>query len=228
MKWHKRLLKHPAFLSLMAWIASLYIRFTYLTIRWKVEGEEHLNALEQSERPYIIVFWHGRLLMPALFTKRERPIDVIISSHGDGLLISKTITHFQLNTIKGSTTHGAMTALKNAFRSLKSGHIVAITPDGPRGPRMRVTGKVIDIAKKFDVPIIPMTFATKRHKIIRSWDRFFLALPFCRGIFTYGEPLYINDMPQEKAGKELEKRLNTINEHVDRFIGIEPIKPELQ
>lgn len=226
MKLNKKILKSKILSTVICYIVSIYIRLVKLTTIWKIEGKEHIEQLENSEKTYIIALWHGRLIIPALFIPRNRKLKAIISSHGDGKLISKVMSHLDLYTIEGSTTNGAAGALRSSFRAIKEGNILVITPDGPQGPRMRINGKIIEIAAKFNLPILPLTFATKRHKIMRSWDRFFLPLPFSSGVFIYGKPLHVSLDHKNKSGKELENRLNIINERADNYIGIEPIRPE--
>ncbi|MDA0782269.1 MAG: lysophospholipid acyltransferase family protein [Rickettsiales bacterium] len=225
----KKILKSKAFHVFICWLAHKYIWFVYLTSRWEVRGAEHRIKLEEQKQQCIFAFWHGRLLMIPPFAPKVAKIHVLISNHNDGELIARTMTHFGFGLVRGSTGKEGLTALRNILKIFKKGENLAITPDGPKGPRMRVSGTVIDIAKMSGLPIIPLTFCASKCKVLRSWDRFIAAKPFSKGCFIYGEPLYVkkdaNEEELKKAGIELENRLNKITEEADMAVGIEPVLP---
>jgi lysophospholipid acyltransferase (LPLAT)-like uncharacterized protein len=116
-------------------------------------------------------------------------------------------------------------------RSLGSGENIGVTPDGPRGPLMRASPGIIAAAKLSKVPIIPLSFATTRRRILGSWDRFHLALPFSRGLFLWGEPLFVpadaDAAAQETLRRELETRMNALTAEADRRCGHAPVEPAL-
>jgi len=229
MKPGKKILKSKAFHVFICWLAHKYIWFVYLTGRWEVRGLENRTKLEEQQQQCIFAFWHGRLLMVAPFAPKVAKIHVLISNHNDGELIARTITHFGFSTVRGSTGKEGLTALRNILKIFKKGENLAITPDGPKGPRIRVSGTIIDIAKMSGLPVIPLTCSISKCKVLRSWDRFIAAKPFARGCFIYGEPLYVekdaNEEELKKAGIELENRLNKITEEADMAVGIEPVLP---
>ena len=97
---------------------------------------------------------------------------MLISQHRDGQLIARTVRRFGIASIAGSTSHGGSAALRAILRALKAGQCIGVTPDGPRGPRMRATGGAVDIARLSGVPILPAAFATSRRRVLGSWDRF--------------------------------------------------------
>jgi lysophospholipid acyltransferase (LPLAT)-like uncharacterized protein len=126
---------------------------------------------------------------------------MLISAHRDGQLIAKTVGHFGIHTIEGSTSKGGATALRAMLKNLKNGECIGITPDGPRGPRMRASAGVVNVAKMSGVPVIPCSFGTTSRKHINSWDRFCAAYPFSKGVFVWGEPI---EVPKSAKGEELE------------------------
>ena len=137
----KKMLRSAAVRAFLCRLASTYMRFASWTTRWEIVGEEHPRGHWDSGQPFLGCFWHGRMMLVAPTWPREIPVDVLISRHGDGQLISTVIGHLGMGTIEGSTSRGAVTALRGVIRKLRSGRIVAITPDGPRGPRMRAAGE---------------------------------------------------------------------------------------
>ena len=228
----KKIVKSKAAHSIACWVAQAYIRLVYYTSSWDVQGSEHINKLRDTGQAYIIAFWHGRLLMIPPFPPKNKTINVLISNHNDGELIAKTMEYFNFSFIRGSTNKDGVAALKNILKKIKKKEVIAITPDGPRGPRMRINGHIIKIAQMTSIPIIPMTYSTSRCRILKSWDRFIAAKPFGKGIFIYGEPFFIekglDSDGLEKAGIELENRLNTITYKADKIAGVEPVEPDEQ
>jgi len=131
--------------------------------------------------------------------------------------------------VRGSSGKSGAGALRQMVRTLKAGDHVGITPDGPRGPRMRANAGAVTVARLAGVPIIPATFATSRRKVLGSWDRFVIAKPFARGVFVWGYPLDVapdaDGAALETARAELETRLNAVTEEADRLVGQTTIAP---
>jgi lysophospholipid acyltransferase (LPLAT)-like uncharacterized protein len=203
----KKILKSGFFISVSAFVIYLYINLVGLTTRWKYINKE--IGREFNGKPFILAFWHGRLLMVPYFKPRGARVYVVISHHRDGELIAKTQKLFGIGTIRGSTSRGGVKALREIIRARQAGHIVAITPDGPRGPTQKVGGSAVEIAKMLEVPIIPVTYSMKSAKTAKSWDSFMLPHPFGRGVFAIGHPL----MPHE--AHKLEDALNELTKEAD-------------
>ena len=211
-------------------VAALYIRLVHATSRWSVAGGEHAAALWDRDAPFIVAFWHGRMMMMPYGWRREKSIELLVSQHRDGQLIAHTIGHFDFRTIAGSTSHGGSAALRAMLRSLRRGGCVGITPDGPRGPRMRAGGGIADVARLSGVPILPLAFATSRRRVLGSWDRFIVALPFSRGVYVWGAPIEVpkdgDDTSREAARLLVEDRLNAVTFEADRLVGQSAIEPQ--
>ncbi|MFN3459443.1 MAG: lysophospholipid acyltransferase family protein [Oceanibaculum sp.] len=225
----KKMLRSAAVRAFLCRLASTYMRFASWTTRWEIVGEEHPRGHWDSGQPFLGCFWHGRMMLVAPTWPREIPVDVLISRHGDGQLISTVIGHLGMGTIEGSTSRGAVTALRGVIRKLRSGRIVAITPDGPRGPRMRAAGGLALAAAAARVPVIPVSAAMSRCRILGSWDRFILPLPFGRGVIVWGAPVLLpteTDHDTIEAGRlAIETALNRLSEEADRRMGHSPIQP---
>lgn len=195
-KLFKRVTKSAAFHAVMVWLAAQYIRFVHYTSRKRIEVHESAKPYVNGDNPFIVAFWHGRLLMMPMLCPPKRKMNVLISTHRDGEMIAQTMHRFNFHTIRGSTSRGGVAAAINAIRALKDGQNVSITPDGPRGPAMKVQGGIITVAQKANVPIIPMTFSATRHKRARSWDRFMVALPFGTLYYRIGAAMW-NPTPEQ-------------------------------
>lgn len=172
----------------------------------------------------VVAFWHSRLLMMGQ-TWFGGPFHMLISQHRDGTLIARTIESFGYSTIAGSTTRGGAGALRAILKVLKGGGTIGITPDGPRGPRQRATMGTINAARLSGAIIVPLTYSA-RGRLLNSWDRFLLPLPFSKGVFLWGEPLEVpRDADGEACRLELENRLNALMAEADRRTGIGPVEP---
>ena len=153
----------------------------------------------------------------------------MISHHRDGEFITRTAARFGVNAVRGSTSRGGAAALRAMLKVLKRGEFVGITPDGPRGPRMRAQMGAIVLAQMAGVPIMPATYAVSRRRVAGSWDRFIIALPFSRGVYLWGEPVSVPrdadaDLLEAKR-LELENELNRLCDEADRMVGVTPVEP---
>lgn len=226
----KRLTRRPAIQALLAWLAAAYIRLVRATTRWQVEGRENAERLWDEGKPFILAFWHGRLLlMPACWRDGVR-MNMLISHHADGELIARTIAHFGLGATRGSSKKGGSGAVRALVKAARAGECLGFTPDGPRGPRMRASNGVIDVARLSGLPILPVTLATRRRRVLESWDRFCIAWPFGRGVILWGAPVAVardaDEAAREAARAALEAELNRITERADTVCGHTPVAPE--
>jgi lysophospholipid acyltransferase (LPLAT)-like uncharacterized protein len=214
----------------LCWIGSLYIRLVHATGRWGVVRGHIPGRFWTEGRPFVLAFWHGRLLMMPYSWDRAVAIRMLISGHRDGQIIARTVSHFGIETIQGSTKKGGASALRAMVGALKSGACVGITPDGPRGPRMRASDGVVTVARMSGVPVIPATYSAARRKVLGTWDGFVVAWPFGRGVIVWGEPVSVprdaDTEAQEAARLEIEDRLNAITAEADRLCGRTPVEPE--
>ena len=139
------------------------------------------------------------------------------------------MTYFDIGTIAGSTSRGGSSALRAILKQLKEGGCIGITPDGPRGPAMTVSIGIVNIARLAGVPIVPLTYATSRRRMLATWDRFHLALPFGRGVYLFGEPIEIaaelDEEGLENARRLLETRMIEMVGEADRLVGHETPLP---
>jgi lysophospholipid acyltransferase (LPLAT)-like uncharacterized protein len=151
---------------------------------------------------------------------------MLISRHGDGVLIADAIAHFGVGTIQGSTRRGGAEALRDILKTLKSGISVGVTPDGPRGPRMRCTGAIADISRLSGAAILPASYSARWRFILGSWDRFLLPLPFTRGVYVVGDPIEVAP-DSDGAGtlERLETCLNDLTRRADALMGVATVQP---
>lgn len=216
MKLSKKILKSNFVQSLLCLIAYAYIKFTYITTRWHIIGEENVEKMVENNQPFIFALWHGRLLMSGCLAKNYKDSAAIISKHKDGIIIAKILKYFKVKTIWGSTSKGGYSAIKNSIDHLNdSKGVLVITPDGPRGPNRKINGNIVEIAKKADVPIVPITFSFKRYKEINSWDKFLFCYPFNKAVVIIGNQIKIKNNESDYK-LLLQKQLNHITDEADK------------
>ncbi|UCH74693.1 MAG: lysophospholipid acyltransferase family protein [Rhodospirillales bacterium] len=229
MKPFRKILRSDAMMGLACFLGALYIRLVRYTGRWRIEGEDVPESLRVAGKPFIIAFWHGRLMMMPYSWRRADLVHMLISGHRDGRLISQTVKHFAIESVVGSTSRGGAPALRNLIRLMRQGGVVGITPDGPRGPRMRVAEGTVALARLSGAPIVPATFSASRRRVMNSWDRFVLPLPFARGIFLWGDPIDVprdaDDALMEARRLAVESAMNALADRADRLMGQSAIAP---
>jgi lysophospholipid acyltransferase (LPLAT)-like uncharacterized protein len=219
----KKLLRNSVVQTILCQLAVLYIRVVRATGTWKIEGEAQANEYHESGRPFILAFWHGRLLMMNYAWRHRSQVNMLISSHPDGQMVARAMSRFGVQSIVGSTTRGGWSAMRTMVKTLRSGGIVGITPDGPQGPRMRASNGIITIARMADAPIIPLAFSAARRRVLGTWDQFVLPLPFARGVFLWGNPIHVptdaDEAAMESRRLELENSLIELTGRADQLMG---------
>lgn len=197
------------------------------SIRWKWENREQAEACAERGESVLFCFWHNRfLMMPYVHRKirRGKSICVMASRSRDGQFITDVLHGLRFTVARGSSSRSGDTAMREMAARLKSRMDSAVTPDGPRGPLYRVQPGVVLLSQLSGAPIIPVTYDVTRKKRIKSWDRFIVPLPFCRGSFVLGNAVYVpGDADEEARGgirKELEAAMRSIDRRAAEVIGV--------
>jgi lysophospholipid acyltransferase (LPLAT)-like uncharacterized protein len=140
--------------------------------------------------PWLGVFWHDRMVFPALEFRGPR-FATLISTHRDGEMLARCLRCFGTRSLRGSTRRRGGEVLLEAVRALESGISVGIAGDGPLGPRHVLQPGVVALAARAGLPAVPLSYAPSRALRFGSWDRFALPLPGSRLYAAYGEPLAV-------------------------------------
>lgn len=198
------------------------LRLLSMTIRQKVLHADYPQSFWKGGQNIIAAFWHQRLLMMP-FLPHQGKVGMLISQHRDGEFIAQAVRRFNIDSIRGSTTRGGISALRGMIRFYNSGGNLAITPDGPQGPKHIVQPGVIELARQTGAPIVPVTYGASCKKVFKSWDNFILPLPFGRVVYIWGEPILVSpDADKEELEEKrllLQKRLQEITAQADSFFG---------
>jgi lysophospholipid acyltransferase (LPLAT)-like uncharacterized protein len=132
-----------------------------------------------AKRKFILMFWHEHILCP-LFFRRHSPVTMLLSGHGDAELVSQAAQFVGMKCIRGSSSHGSVSALKQ-FVQLPDHDILAFVPDGPQGPYRCMEKGAIWLASQLQLPIVLLGAGYDRPWRMSSWDRFAVPRPFSRG-----------------------------------------------
>jgi hypothetical protein len=187
-------------------------KFLAVTIRWEFVGERY----RPGAAPYILSFWHARLLMMP-YAYRGWNGSMLISEHKDGAYIADAVQLMGIESSRGSTNKGGARALLGMIRLARSGRALGITPDGPKGPREVVQPGTVQLAKKSGLPLRAVCYATKRHRRANSWDRFYLPLPFTRGVFVIGEPVYADSDDDAESLRRFQQAMDEVQSRADSY-----------
>lgn len=206
--------------------AALIVRVLASTWHTSVSGIERLKACWQTGQPLIYAAWHARILaLPWTHawlrrTHGARGVTVLVSRSHDGERMSRFVQSFGLGVVRGSSSHGAVSALRALARTLAQGGDVALVPDGPRGPAGRVSPGVVALAALTGAPVVPLAFAARPVWRARSWDRFLVPLPFARCAVAFGEPLRVGrDADLERARNALVRALDETTVVAEKLVG---------
>jgi len=186
-----------------------------MTVRPRYVGAEELFARWERGENALLAFWHNRaMMMPIACTDRGRKLCIMNSQHRDGEIATRAAARWGIRSVRGSATRGGAAGFLQLLNAYRSGEDVAVVPDGPRGPRYVAKAGVIYLARAAGTPIYPVTYAARRARQLRSWDRLIIPLPFSQIVYVIGEPLEVprqcTDQEIEAKRLELEARLNAI------------------
>ncbi len=221
----------------LTWLVAGYIGLTYRTGRYEHLGEDHPGAFWDEDKPFIGAVWHNRLALIIKSWRHGNKVTTLVSRHADGEFIAGVFARLGFEAVRGSSLaqhkkrkdRGGAAAFRQMIRILREGKCMGLTPDGPKGPRCRVKPGIILLARQTGLPIIPVTYSAKWAFRLKSWDRLLFPLPFSRGVFLWGNPVFVpqgaDDAAVEAKRLELESELQRISDEADRMMGHAPIEP---
>jgi hypothetical protein len=214
--------RHP---EIIAAGATLVIRLLLMTVRTKLVDRAGVKT-EWPSRPLIAMFWHNRLLvMPEFFRRHfpERRAAALTSASKDGAVLAAILRRFGIRPIRGSSSRRGGAALIEMKRASDDGFVVVITPDGPRGPRYRLSPGVVKLAQLTGSLVVPIDVQYSRCWQLKSWDGFMIPKPFACATITLGELQEVRADGEDEAFESERSRL----ERVLRDHGAsEPVAPE--
>lgn len=182
--------------QLLTWTASILLKLLGGTLRWRFTDEADYMQRDAS-KPLLVGVWHNRILVLPLcfewFCRRSRRLNILTSASKDGELLSKLVSRFGMESVRGSSSKKSVVALRLLQKRLEEGSDIAITPDGPRGPVYEMNPGLIYLAAKSGVPVMAIRVDYERFWELRSWDKFRIPKPFSRVHICFQQPVLIHD-----------------------------------
>lgn len=191
-------------LGLIVLLGGLLIKALAWTWRLRREGFEEAERLMRERRGVVLALWHGEMLGP-LVAMRGHDISILISNHRDGEIIARIAEGFGYGAIRGSSSRGGGRALLEIVRHLQKGGTVAVTPDGPRGPRHSFAGGTVVAAQRAGVPVVALRMEAPKAWTLGSWDRFTIPKPFSRVVVRASVPTFVEATTLADAEREVER-----------------------
>ena len=192
--------------KLLAAVGSWLMRLLFATLRFQIT--DRAGVMDRiPQKPLLWAFWHNRLfVVPQIFEKhfksKGRRGAALTSQSKDGEMIAAFIGHFGIRAIRGSSSRGGAKSLVEMKRAIEDGYIMAITPDGPRGPRYTLGPGVVKLAQITHGVIMPIHITYSSYwKISKSWDGFMIPKPFAKVQITFD---VLHNVPETATEEEFE------------------------
>jgi lysophospholipid acyltransferase (LPLAT)-like uncharacterized protein len=115
----------------------------------------------------------------------------IVSASKDGGFLTAILERFGVQPVRGSSSRRGPQAMRELITWAEQGWDLAITPDGPRGPRYKIQQGVMSLAQLTGRPILPAAYNLAWKITVKSWDRFQIPIPFSRCDAIIGKPVWV-------------------------------------
>lgn len=209
----KKLLRSDAVQAFLGWLSWLYLELVIRTIRWTRVGEDPDGPLGQVLRGpggMIGCFWHGDIALSItakVAVIRHKVTRILISLSPDGEFIARAMVRHNMPPIRGSSAKkgkakGGAAAFREALDLLDQGGILVVTPDGPRGPALKMAPGAVRIAKRAGVPVFLLGLAATPALHLKTWDGTKLPAPFGRGCIIWDGP---HVCPPDASDEDIER-----------------------
>ena len=162
-----------------------------MTCRVRWHDREVLDEYMESGKPWILTMWHNCSTF-APWAMRNSGITCMVSASKDGEYVARLGALFGNKTVRGSSSRGSSSATRAILKLLRNGEPVALTPDGPRGPKYSVQHGVPWLASAADAPVLPLHIEASRQWILNSWDNHRFPKPFSTIHIGIGKPTAVD------------------------------------
>ena len=210
----KRIVKNFLIQKILAFIAAIYIHVVSITSNIKYINNSIPEQYWKNDQPFILAFWHSQLMMISFSWKNKKKLNILASGHSDGRFGAIVGKYFKLNNIP-TYDKDKKISLRPIFKLLKQKDSIGIAPDGPRGPKEKISEGIIKIAKKSKIPIIPLGFWSSKNFHLKSWDSFLISKPFSKCSFVWGAAM---EIPENLTDQEIINFQNKLEDNINKCI----------
>jgi hypothetical protein len=190
------------------------------TLRVVKENENQVLNLIEAKKNIVFAFWHGTMLYPWFYNRKQNHLG-LISKSKDGDLLANVLKKWNYKVARGSSSKGGEIALGILVDYLKHEGSIAITPDGPRGPKHQMKAGAVVAAKKSKSPLVLVGVAYKDKFVLNNWDQFEIPKPFTKTRIVFSEAVYIDpDLSYEGTTKQIQEcelKLNYLQNVANKF-----------
>lgn len=178
-----------------AWAGAGLLRLLFTTLRLRV-SDPHGFLSNPPPGPAIYAFWHNRILAITaaflrVYPRGRRGVLVLTSASKDGMWLGSIARHLGMGSVRGSSSRRGATAMRELLDRVAEGYDIAITPDGPRGPKYVLGPGMVYLAQKAQLPVLPCHAKFHGAWELRTWDGFTIPKPFSRVEVTLGPLLHV-------------------------------------
>ena len=211
--------------TLISLIGSIYVLTVYKTSKVNLKNRKKIENLLERNESFIYSFWHDQLLMCPLTWQSNSSIKVLISKHRDGDIIAQLISNLGFEAIRGSThktnkikNKGGLLSARKMIKSLKNGISIGISPDGPKGPRHKVSEGILSISRLSKSVILPVGIGFKKKWVLNTWDKFIIPKPFNEITVVWGDPIsaITNEKNIHQFKIKLESKMNNLTAQANK------------
>jgi len=210
-------IRHPLLTKGAGWLAAATLKTLFNTLRLDVRHEDpSVDPRSPDSPPGLYSLWHDSILVPLASKYRSKAthVSALASRHQDGAYLVEFMKHLQIHSIRGSTSHGGIQALRQLIREADHNHIF-ITPDGPRGPQRKLKDGIIFLASQTGLPVVPSASRCINGWCLRgSWTNLYVPKPFSRCVLLVGKPIPV---PANLTKAELEPYRKRVQAEMDRL-----------
>jgi lysophospholipid acyltransferase (LPLAT)-like uncharacterized protein len=185
-----------------------------LSWTWRLRLVDEHHVLQSPIGPVILCLWHNRLALSMRGWERfgipnihSAGLVALISASHDGGVLARTLKYFNVEAVRGSSSRRGAQALLELTSWTDRNYTIAITPDGPRGPRYQIREGIVALAQLSGLPILPVSTCVNWKFCLRSWDRFQIPLPFSRCEVRIGKPILVGREVTDSQRAELKQQL---------------------
>ncbi|HWL69667.1 MAG TPA: DUF374 domain-containing protein [Geminicoccus sp.] len=219
-------------------VIATVLEFLHKTCRMEFDLHPQAHAIMTSDEGILIGYWHGRLLFMPLgwrdllkvVGKDPKTIGYSLSSpHRDGAIMADALKMFGVKPIMGASGKRGVEAFGEIRRTVKEGGCIAIAVDGGKGPRQRVQGGIMFLAKHTGRAVVPAIGSCQWGRQLNTWDRLLIPFPWTNGVLMMGAPIRVpKDADRDELARldqQFEDALNALVAEADLRCGRAPTPP---
>lgn len=190
------------------------------TLRIEIENEKTISELTVNQQNFVVAFWHGKMAL-GWYLHSNKNFAALVSQSNDGQILTNVLNKWGFDVSRGSSHKGGKESLEQILQKANSKFSIAITPDGPTGPALKMKAGAVITAQRANIPLVLVGIHYVNKKQFRSWDSFEIPKPFSKVKVVYSDPIFISEsLSREETTKiieQCEQNLNQLNKKAEEL-----------